>query len=925
VHRGAVAPPEGAIERIRSNRERRYSCFALVLAFILALGAAGEAAEANTGSLAGSVADASGRPLQNARISAASPSGKYSATSDAGGRFAILGIVPDSYVVSAEAGGYEPGTQAGVAVFSGQQQSIAFRLVATLKTIGTVRTTAKNFNVGSTSDSFSVSGSSARALAPSENASGLANYAAGTVQGAIAGVPGVDLDTFANAVLRGGKVDDAIFNYDSVPIPQGLIAEPGGNIVGAQLFTTGVGSTSVTLAGFRAEGDNALGGIINQIPAIGTYPGTTTVDIATGAPSQFQQAAFASRWATPDLRWRYALAATFGNEYFGYGDGSTFYPSEAATYGLSLQTRGQSSAAANVHFQPSRNDDVALVGFYGQAAYQQYASPFAGETVGQFNGENTVYPGSTDPSAPVNYASGLRGNYSVVKGQWLHSGPRSLTRLQVYQTQYGSQAGGPFWDDLSFPDGAVSLSSVQGSKEYGATLDVHNIAVDRNDLQYGLTYRTNSSFLYQVVPTADEFINSNPTTHSYLAYFGDTWSAARRLDLSGTLRWSQTHIAPSFGAAYDVGALDPHLAAAYRVGDAYALRATYDKNTVAPKPLEADRTDSVNPAPFVPLAPEQAKNFTLSFEGGGRTPFRATYYIERQSNRIDVLPVNFRSAVNAGQNPSGVGVPTNAGDLHAQGFEFWAKRGGLTLNTNYIRGFSSSASQFSYNSLNAAAVAAGHLFPIGYVPDFSAMLSYEIDAMRGRLRITPGLSYQTGYPYGNGKKVYVFDPVTNRPELVPNDNHVNPGYSYYFLRDPSQPFDASSNPYVGNLGTPEGDDPNTLRSVPQTLVSLHVEADLSKRATAILDFANLLSVTTPTALQGNPYLIGPPGYAGGDPLYAAAYQQAAGFSQPYVLGNGVPTNDGVQQSLPWTYGRGGYVPQGYPLAFTMQLRLRYRF
>jgi hypothetical protein len=81
---------------------------------------------------------------------------------------------------------------------------------------------------------------------------------------------------------------------------------------------------------------------------------------------------------------------------------------------------------------------------------------------------------------------------------------------------------------------------------------------------------------------------------------------------------------------------------------------------------------------------------------------------------------------------------------------------------------------------------------------------------------------------------------------------------------------------------------------------------------------------TPSAYQVNPYLIGPPGYAGGNPLYAAAYQAVGGFSAPYVLGNGVPTNDGVHQALPWTYGRGGYVPQGYPLGRTVQLRLQYR-
>ena len=103
----------------------------------------------------------------------------------------------------------------------------------------------------------------------------------------------------------------------------------------------------------------------------------------------------------------------------------------------------------------------------------------------------------------------------------------------------------------------------------------------------------------------------------------------------------------------------------------------------------------------------------------------------------------------------------------------------------------------------------------------------------------------------------------------------------------------------------------------------------------ILDISNLFNTTSATAYQSNPYLIGPPGYKGGNPTYAACYGQIlAGTvpcspglpsgTTPYVLGNGVPTNDGANRSVPWTYGAGGYVPQSYPMGRTLQLRLRYR-
>jgi hypothetical protein len=881
-----------------------------------------DAAESTTATISGAVSDADGSAVDGASVAAASPSGHYQATTDVHGTFRLLGVAPDTYTISVEARGYDVAVQRGIVATPAQVQRITVHLIRTVTTIGRVSSRIDAVDIGAASERFVVSGDLMR---PAENASGLAAYSAGTVQGAIAAVPGIGLDTFGNAIVRGGKVDDTVFDFDSVPIPQGLIAEPGGNIVGAQLGLTGVSTAVTTLAGFSNQGDNALGGIVNLVPLTGVYPARSTIEFTDGAPVLAQRFAWQSQWATPDLRLRYAAGATLSSEYFSYGDGHTFYPSEAATYGLALQTRGSASFAGNVHFRATDRDDLSFVALSGEANYQQYGSPYAGETYGAFDGASTTFPGETSPNAVVSFASGLSGTYDVLKAQWLHTGRSATTRLQLYQTQFGSKAGGPFWDDLSFPDGVISLATTQGGRESGLSFDVDQLASERHHILYGAEYRVNNSFLDQVVPTADETITSNPTLFSSLTYAGDTWSFARRFDLAATARYTRTYIVPSDGTPYAVAAIDPHASLVYRFGGTYSLRAAFDHTTVAPKPLEADRTDSANPAPFTPLAPETSNMLTYAFEGGGRTKFRLVYYDESEQNRIDVLPFNFRGAVAAGENPSGVGVPTNAGALIAHGFDLWIQSGPFVLKADSIRGYSSSASQFAYNGLNAAAVAAGHLFPLGYVPDFTATLSYEVGLWRKRVRITPSLSYQSGYPYGNGTMIYQFNPVTNKPVQVPNDNYVNPGYNYYFLSNPALPFNAATNPYIGSLGTPEGPDPNSLRGPVQTLVSVHIEGDITPRLTAVLDIANVFATNTPTGLQGNPYLIGPPGYAGNNSLYAAAYQNAAGFAQPYVLGNGVPTNDGVHQAVPWQYGTAGYVPQGYPLARTFMFGLRYRF
>jgi hypothetical protein len=889
----------------------------IIAALILTISPA-FAAESTTGSIVGDVRSSTGAPVAAATVTAISGSGRYSVRSDVSGRFTFLGVAVDTYVVAAGARGYERAVRAGVTIAPGTRQIVNFTLEPILTTIATVHSRARSFTSGSTADSFTVTGESARAESAVASASGLGNYSAGSVQGAIALVPGVDEDSFANAVLRGGKVEDASFDYDSVPVPQGIVAEPGGNIVGAQLPTTGIAATTVTLAGFEAQGENALGGIIDEIPATGVFPARTDVGVETGFGARSSRLSLERLWATPDRRWRYALAASVADAYFSYGDGHTFYPAEAGTYGLALQSRATSSVAGNVHYALDERDDLSVDVLTGEAVYAQYGTPYAGETLGAFS------PGVANPAAAVTYASGLRGSYDVVKTAWAHTSEKALTRVQLYQSRYASAAGGPFWDDLSFPDGVIALSAQQGAREDGLMLDVDDVASVKHEIKYGVDERIDRSFLDQIIPTADEHVTSRPAIASTLAYLGDTWSIDSRLDLTGAARFSATRIAPSDGAAYTVAALDPHLSSSYRLGAQWSLRATYDHTTVAPKPLEADRTDSAHPAPFVPLGPETANDVTASIEGGSRTRLRATYFAIDERNRIDVLPFNFRSSIASNESPSGIGVPSNAGDLRAHGLELWAQNGHLTVDADYVRAYSSSASQFAFNGLNAAAVAAGHLFPVAYIPDLEAQASYQFDLDRHRIRISPSISYESGYPYGNGTMIWVFDPVTNEPERVRNDNYWNPGYNYYFLKNPALPYNATSNPYIATMGTSEGADPNTLRTTPQTMVSLHVEADLRPRLTAVLDVFNLFDVTSPTQMQGNPYLIGPPGYAGGDPAYVSAIGSYAGFPGGYQLGNGVPSNDGVHQALPWTYGRAGYVPMSYPLARTAQVTLRYR-
>ncbi|HLI97833.1 MAG TPA: carboxypeptidase-like regulatory domain-containing protein [Candidatus Baltobacteraceae bacterium] len=134
-----------------------------------------DAAEATTGVIAGTIVSGD-TPVANARVSAASPSGRSTTTSDARGSFALLGVTPDTYVVSAQAIGYEPVSQSGVTVLPGQVNQIALTLIKELKTIASARATAEAFSAAGSGDVFTVTG---RALSgPPVSASGLAAYTA---------------------------------------------------------------------------------------------------------------------------------------------------------------------------------------------------------------------------------------------------------------------------------------------------------------------------------------------------------------------------------------------------------------------------------------------------------------------------------------------------------------------------------------------------------------------------------------------------------------------------------------------------------------------------------------------------------------------------------------------------------------------------
>jgi hypothetical protein len=115
-----------------------------------------------TGTITGSVTDIAGSPLANVRVAAASPSGSYTAATDAQGFISMQAVSPDTYAISFQLEGYESVSVGGVTV--GQdlvtRSNQILRRAQGLKTIGEVsaRTAGSLFKPYTGTDVYNVSG-----------------------------------------------------------------------------------------------------------------------------------------------------------------------------------------------------------------------------------------------------------------------------------------------------------------------------------------------------------------------------------------------------------------------------------------------------------------------------------------------------------------------------------------------------------------------------------------------------------------------------------------------------------------------------------------------------------------------------------------------------------------------------------------------
>ncbi|MGZ3506424.1 MAG: carboxypeptidase regulatory-like domain-containing protein [Vulcanimicrobiaceae bacterium] len=270
-------------------------------------------ADVTTGSITGTVDDATtGTPIANVKVSAASPSGNRSTTTDSHGFYVLNALAPDTYTVSFQASGYEPVATPGVTVQQAQIATLNQRISKELKTIAQVsaRSAGNLVRPGVGSDVYNVSGTQLVAATGADNRPQTLYEYLGTVAGVtINGAVGTPR-------IRGGDVHDIGYEFDGIPVRERMFG-----IFTTNITNVGIGNIEVYTGGLPAS-DAANGtGIINSVVKSGTYPAQGHVSGIVTAPDHNNYVTFDYGGQSQNRKFSYyvAFGGTNSSNDFNYG------------------------------------------------------------------------------------------------------------------------------------------------------------------------------------------------------------------------------------------------------------------------------------------------------------------------------------------------------------------------------------------------------------------------------------------------------------------------------------------------------------------------------------------------------------------------------------------------------------------------------
>lgn len=546
-------------------------CVLTLVALCCAPGAA-----STVGSIHGIVSDgATGAPVSGARVTLASPSGAYAATTDARGFYALVGIIPDTYVLAVNADGYKPFSERGITVTQDSNLSLAVALthVAALREIGHVATHSASFPV--------------QAHQPVDV------YEVPPLQQAqLGGLPGFDNESLLLNSLPGVTPVAGSAGGGLQGNPQGTSIRGGlGNQVGYQIDgidatdpVTGYFINNALLNGPRSvnltagPGDASKGGsgegFVNIVTQAGTYPSFGTAQLEIGGPAYEHNLDLEYGTATPDKRYSLFVSGRYGRDFGGgvappygntYGGAGTSYPD--TTGQGQFESTNDTVANALIHFGKNNANTIQLWGewganqevggygidpltfpyYTGNPAYQQvyesippllqlqqakFGIPIVAPnlpslTLAQAQALMPFYPGQKNPNQVIGTVPTETSQYDLLKVAYSRTiGSSSYVNARLYRTQNAVV------DDFNDPDNSLfgyGLPSIgfsdthvtRASQNTGFAADFQHVFGEHNSAAFGFDYRFSRASLQGYVvsptlffagPTIADFLPTDPYT-----------------------------------------------------------------------------------------------------------------------------------------------------------------------------------------------------------------------------------------------------------------------------------------------------------------------------------------------------------------------------------------------------------------------------
>src|SRR5579884_945312 len=275
---------------------RAILCVITILALAFSSTPAAFAAGGIQGNLTGTVLDATtNKPIADVHVTATAPTGRLSGSTDASGKFTLLGLSPDTYVVDLSKSGYSPVSIPGVTVFGDMTNSIGeVHMTRELRTIARITSRARNsaYQPTQTQDTTTISGP--------RITQALGNTQSENEQNLILAAPGAVQDVNNNISVRGSLNVELGYQYDGVNFTVPFFDGNGSSGYLNNIAGGSGGSLQVVSGSGDATQGNIGAGVINIVPPRGTYPQFSVMGFQAQSPYYAHQYDLSYSWATPN-------------------------------------------------------------------------------------------------------------------------------------------------------------------------------------------------------------------------------------------------------------------------------------------------------------------------------------------------------------------------------------------------------------------------------------------------------------------------------------------------------------------------------------------------------------------------------------------------------------------------------------------------